>query len=135
MNYEAKARSNYFKVKDIQAFKDAIRKFSVFIELKDNAAPEKGLMIYPTEDNAGWPNWYLDEDTDDEMEIDFPAVVQEHIMEGEVAVLMSIGSEGYKYLTADGIIITSESVEYLSLNEMLMKRAKELNPNVTEPQY
>lgn len=55
-------------------------------------------MILISRAEGGWTTVGFDE-TNEEIELDLPAVVAEHLVDGDVAVLMECGSEKLRYLT------------------------------------
>lgn len=95
MNYTGVCRSNYFKVKDLKAFK-ATSPGSIEVHEKD------GFVAIFGDD--GWSSQIEDEEGND---VDFWVVewVQEHLAEGEVALLVEAGYEGQRYVVGVGHLI------------------------------
>jgi len=53
-NFYGHARSNYFKVKDVQAFEQALETVGIVINLKGDT-----VMVHPSYDNdVGWHSEY-----------------------------------------------------------------------------
>ena len=95
-NYTATARSNYFAVKDAEAFKNwcATRDLGVWQGSDDNAAR---FAIAPgaQSDCGGWPEHM---DDNDEPADDLCASLVQHLKYGEVAMLFEIDHEKLRYL-------------------------------------
>jgi hypothetical protein len=95
-NYYGNARSNYFRVKDDEAFIDAMENIpSIELIHEENGT---FVILGDDPDGAGWPSWAYDEENDTDIEIDLPAVVSEHLADGEVAIFMESGAEKLRYI-------------------------------------
>lgn len=86
-NYYAKARSNYFRVKDVINFRDWAEARNLRIVQNDDT-----FAIFSEEDN-GWPSLTLAGDDCDVIEELAPFLAA-----NEVAVLMQAGAEGARYV-------------------------------------
>ena len=127
-NYYASARSNYFKVKDVEAFKSWV-----------DSVPSLGLWrsdemfaLY-SEGEAGWPAWYLDDDGD---ELYFEVTdVAEFLTEDSIAVFMESGAEKLRYITGYAVAVNhkGETVQ-IGLGDIYeLARAKfGIEPTVAE---
>src|SRR5881394_3712007 len=93
-NYCATARSSYFKVKDLEAFKNWCRSLDIEPIDGDPTDNKKGLvaMISGTPDRDGWPGSRVN-DQDEVEGIDLAAELAAHLEVGWVAVLMEAGAE------------------------------------------
>jgi hypothetical protein len=104
-NYTATARSNYFAVKDAEAFKEwcATRDLDVWQGSDDNAAR---FAIAPGAecDCGGWPELM---DEDDEPADDLCESLAQHLKEGEVAILFELGHEKLRYLVGAATAVHS----------------------------
>lgn len=120
-NWYGTARSNYFRVKD----KDAFLKW----------ADGRGLGVFKHEDRAdlfaihggestddgSWPSYDVEGDT----EIDLVAELAQHLPKGQIAVLMEIGAEKLRYLTGVAIGINHKGrVVELTLSDIYRKAAR-----------
>jgi hypothetical protein len=97
-NWNGTSRSNYFRVKDVPAFKEWAE--SLDIQVFDNAEPDL-FGISPSEysDDGSWPTFrFGGEDTDDEY-VDIEQELKAHLADGEVCVLISAGAEKLRYVT------------------------------------
>jgi len=94
-NYVPLFRSNYFRVKDIDAWKTFVDKLGEYKVIEGNE-DRVGLL---SEGETGFPTQIYDEDDHDyTSEIDFAAEVASHLVHGEVAIFMEIGYEKMRYL-------------------------------------
>lgn len=113
-NYVATARSNYFKVKDPEAFKSWVANCpNVGLISKDDGT----FAVYSDDPDSGsWPNYRFDEETGDyDEEFDFFAGVAEFLIDGEIAVFMEVGAEKLRYCNGYAIAVHSNG-EYETLN-------------------
>ena len=102
-NWYGTSRSNYFKVKDEEAFRE-------WADSRDLEVLEKphglfGVAPSSMSEDGSWPSYYYDEDREEEYEIDFQAELIEHLAEGQVAILMTIGAEKLRYLTGYSVAL------------------------------
>lgn len=114
-NYIASSRSNYFKVKDAEAFKDWASGLSgVVVWDKEDA-----FALAVDDDCGAWPSDRWVEEANDWINIDFAQELSVHLQDDQVAVLMEVGAEKLRYLvgTAEAINAKGESI-YLSLSQI-----------------
>jgi len=113
-NYYAAWRSNYFKVKDAQAFKEwADHMPDVRVCHKDGGDDIDNADLYAVmqneyTDGAGIPSFFWDEETDESIDIDFAGELAKHLQDGEVAILMESGAEKLRYITGYAVAIKSD---------------------------
>lgn len=98
-NWYGTSRSNYFKVENEEAFREwaARRDLEIFTNLVGQLAVAPSSMS----EDGSWPSY----DYDDDVEIDFQAELIEHLAEGQVAIIMTIGSEKLRYLTGYSVAL------------------------------
>lgn len=115
-NYNSYTRSNYFKVKNLELFKEQIAKM-------------EGLDLFEYDDKhicvAIYGDLYsIDEEDREYTHDDYTKLIQEHIEEDETVFISSVGHEKLRYLGADCTIITKSDITYRNFfNEI----AKEFN--------
>lgn len=91
-NWYGASRSNYFRVKDLGAFKTWAAKHEMIVFTK----PDSDLVAISSDTEDGsWPSY----DYEANAPFDFHAELAAHLREGEVAVTMTIGHEKLRYLT------------------------------------
>lgn len=111
--YMACMRSNSFKVKDIEAFKKAIKDKQIWMNDIEVIVEDGEIILAgysPIPSNCRANDGYED--------FDFAKFIQEHLAKGEKAVIMEIGYEKLSYLNALQYIITPEKIEekYMSID-------------------
>lgn len=106
-NYYANARSNYFAVKDVEAFKAAMP--SEIGVWTDNQGLARVAIFAEGADGNGWQSHeYADDLSDEGVEIDLPALIAPHLLDGEVAILMEVGNEKLRYLIGHAVAVNSK---------------------------
>jgi hypothetical protein len=135
-NYYATARSNYFRVKDVAAFKAwCAKRYLDFWTSRDEDIGER-YAISPSEygDGAGWPHYDTDEDDD----FDFAAELAEHLVSKDVAILLEVGSEKLRYLIGYATAVQSDGrTVHVNLDEIYDKAKAAFGPNanITDATY
>lgn len=138
-NYYASARSNYFRVKDVIAFKEwaASRGLGVWEQQGEQGdTPVTLYAIYPrNDDSGGWPSGAFN--AEDELEeFNVFEELAPHLADGWVAILLEVGAEKLRYLCGHAHVISADGkVSFISLEEEALKRAKKKGQHVTEALY
>lgn len=119
-NYYGQARTNYFRVKDAEAFLAEMSTLPVQVitdEHKDTGETLYGFMD-DNPDGAGlsWSTW--DDDAEDETEVNWIDILGRHIAPGWSAILMEVGSEKYRYLNAYAVVVTETGFKELNLENL-----------------
>ena len=130
-NYIAVCRTNYFKVKDIDAFLEEMESIP---DIKVDVEKDKGCVIMGNNaDGAGWPS--MKQDGDEMVEFDLPENVSRHLEDGEVAIFIECGSEKLCYLVGYAEAINNQGErEEVTIND-IYKKALSLGNNVTRAEY
>ena len=131
-NYYASCRTNYFQVKDSDEFMEAMAAVpSIEVE-----GTEKGFVILGAcADSSGWPSWVYNEETGEDIEIDLPLLVSEHLKDDEVAIFMEAGAEKLRYVCGYAEAINNKG-ERRSINlNHIYELASELGSNITDASY
>lgn len=136
-NYYGTTRTNYFAVKDGAAFEKELEDFPVQIISQTG---EDGVTRYgfldSNVDGAGLDWSYWDHDTDDSVEIDWLGILAKHLADGEVAIIMEVGAEKYRYLVGTAIAVNNKGeTREVDLNKDIARLALELGSNVTSVTY
>jgi hypothetical protein len=141
------ARTNYFKVKDSEAFQAAMTKLDLQIwpntQSAHNALGERTEVTVPDSfalggesDKGGWPSSIYDEDTDDYIDVDIADLVASHLVDGEVAIFMECGAEKLRYITGNATAINSKGERRDIALSNIYDLAKELSDgDITEASY
>ena len=98
-NWYGTSRSNYFNVKDEGAFREWAERRD--LEIFTNLVGQLAVAPSSMSEDGSWPSYDYDED----FEIDFQAELIEHLAEGQVAILMTIGAEKLRYLTGYAVAL------------------------------
>ncbi len=99
MDYISTSRSNYFRVKDAEAFKAWCSIFHA----------------------VAWPSDYMDDD-DTLVEVDFTTELAQHLMDTDIAVLMEAGAEGQRYVAAHAFAVNSDGASVsVNIDEIYAK--------------
>ena len=98
-NWYGTSRSNYFNVKDEGAFREWAERRD--LEIFTNLVGQLAVAPSSMSEDGSWPSY----DDDDDCEIDFQAELIEHLAEGQVAIIMTIGAEKLRYLTGYSVAL------------------------------
>lgn len=131
-NYYATCRTNYFDVKDKDAFLSAL---SGVPDIEVDEGNQGFVILGCNTDGAGWPQWVWDEDTNEDYEIDLPMIVAEHLADDSVAIFMEAGAEKCRFIIGYAEAINNKfERETISLGD-IYQRARSLGSNVTPAEY
>lgn len=113
-DYYGNGRTNYFPVKNAQAFKDDINKISG-VEVISRRIDDTMMFGLVVTDDYGWPSTMHDEETDEYDDVDWEKLFKKHLRKGAVAVIQEVGSEKDRYYVGYSWAINSEG-KTISLN-------------------
>lgn len=117
-NFYGMERSNHFRVKDVEAFEDAMP--------CDVTVNEDGtVVLLPGYSDDGMLSRYCEEADED---IDLADVIKEHIAEDSVCVVMGAGSEKQRYCAGWAFAVTHDEVIGINLND-IYKVVKDKHPD------
>lgn len=97
-NYYGQGRSNYFAVKNAEAFLEEMAKYPLEIITQERDGETLYGFMDADSDGGGNIDQYFDADDGEPCDIDWETVFRTHLADGWVAVVMSIGSEKYRFL-------------------------------------
>ena len=130
-NYKGRFRSNYFGVKDVEAFQAFCEQHDLeFIE-KDSLCGF--LMNEGTEGGFQTTGW----DEESEEETDTLDELCQHLAEGQVAIVMEVGYEKMRYLIGRAWVMNAAGEStFLDLTDLAIAAAKTLTSSqVTSIEY
>jgi hypothetical protein len=112
-NWDGFSRTNYFRVKDVAAFRKTMEQYEVQVWTKDDTDTCDWFGLGAND--GDWPSYNPETDED----IWFPEILAKHLVDGEVAILQTVGAERLRYLTGYAIAINGrgEHVE-VSINQI-----------------
>lgn len=123
------ARSNYFRVKNEQAFRAAMEPLEVSV-----VNEEGKFAILSEHEYGGWAGWIFP-DEGEPIEIDHAGTVSEHLAPGEVAILMESGAEKRRYVTGYAIAVNDRNERRTVSIDSIYELAAELGSSVTRAAY
>jgi hypothetical protein len=133
MNYEASARSNYFRVKDEGAFRQWADRLGLSVAPTD-LDDGRYFAIWPF-DGGSWPSSWHNIDTDEEGQCDVVVELARHLYDGGVAVLMEVGHEGLRSVAGVALAVNAKGeTRHVALEEIYDK-ARELGTRVIRAEY
>lgn len=146
-NYEAKARSNYFRVKDMATFQAWVEGRGLTLlhsPALHGIAPtgsdvhRVGITPEDCSDTGSWPNQEFNDETGQFDDIDLYGELAEHLQDDSIAILQEIGNEKLCYLTGYAVAINSRGetaeVSLQSITE-LARRQFGSEVEITAPEY
>ena len=137
-NYISQARSNYFAVKDAEAFLADIAKCNVQL-IQDTTKDGQTLYGFLDDENSDgmdtWYAWSADDEDEDSTELTWGEFFQKHLADGWVAIITSIGSEKYRFLNGEATAYNNKGEEKFISLDTILELAKELGDNITPATY
>ncbi|ABS06128.1 hypothetical protein [Kineococcus radiotolerans] len=135
-DYHAKARSNYFLLRD-EAARSALADF----------AAATGMEVITTDDNplraglvsnspdGSWPSSIAVEGSDEVIDLEVPAHVSQWLAEGSVAIFMEVSAENLRYFIGYTVAINSRGEERTVSLSDIYEQAGALGADVTQAAY
>ena len=132
-NYECTVRTNYFHVKDEEAFRKLVERIvsECGIELFEKNDPE-GEKLFGFGSYGSLYGICKDSEEDDD-EYDEEEVLyqklQSCVAEDDAVIILTAGNEHLRYVTGDAVCITHDKIEYLDLTCLAVAKAAEMLNN------
>ena len=126
-NWYGIARTNYVKVKDVDALTKFLDGFSV--EIHTHPTMPGYVMLSPDSmsDYGGFDYQTLDEDGN-EVEFSWANDIAPHLCEGQVLIVQEVGWEKLRYLTGHATAVTWDGREtWLSIDDIYEKARQAFN--------
>ncbi len=150
-NYYGSARTNYFKVKDMEAFDTALENVPDITVVRENIPPYNTDGIVPEGfeyggvgilvsdgDCGGFPSFTYDDETGEDSELDLGELIAEHLADGEVAILMECGAEKLRYVVGWAEAINNKGErKFIQLGDIydLAEELTDKPENITKAEY
>lgn len=132
--YYESARSNYFLVKDIDAFKqelEPIKSLDIKIEKRDN----KDYVCLLNENENGFPWDAYDDILGEYVELDWEGIFSRHLQDDSVAIIMGAGAEKLRYIQGYAYAFNNKGeTKVLHLTD-IYNLAKELGTDIQKAEY
>ena len=98
-NWIGSARTNYFRVKDGDAFKAWAKAASLVVFEEDGR-----FGVYSEDEYGGWPEIVFDDDaTDAHRDFYITHELAQHVADGEIVVCLEAGAEKLRYITGSAL--------------------------------
>jgi hypothetical protein len=133
-NYYESARTNYFLVKDIDAFKEELKdvtSLNIYVERKS----DKHYVCLLSESENGFAFDYYDDSLEDYIEIDWEGIFKKHLQDDSVAIIIGSGAEKLRYIRGYAFAFNSKGeTKFLSLDD-IYEMAKPLGSDIQKAEY
>lgn len=126
-NYVSTTRTNYFHVKDVEAFR----------AFMDNGSGDN-LKLWDEKDDKGDTVFAFgcegsiygiqNEDENDNYDL-FIENLQEYIADNDAVILTETGHEKLRYVSGYSAIITGSDIQHVNLDDMALSKAREMLGN------
>ncbi len=95
-NYYGKWRTNYFTVRDSDAFLERVESIpDIEIMVNDTTV----MMMSSNDCDSGcFPDSYLPDDGEDYVDVNWAAIFKEHLVDDSIVIINEVGSEKMRYL-------------------------------------
>jgi hypothetical protein len=133
--YTSSARTNYFRVKDVDAFNKWIKQFSGLETIVQERQGTVGILFDDGVPTYRWGTIEGDEIDFNEVEIDFMEELALHLADEEVAVLQEVGAENLRFVNGYAIAVNNKGERRDISLENIYDLAKELGSNITKAEY
>lgn len=139
-NWYGFARSNYFRVKDMETFENAMSDLEVevikpFPPADDPEDRQNTVGLVGADEFGGWPSNQYNEDTDDFEEVDLPGIVADHLTDDSVAIFQEVGAEKMRYLTGRAVAINARHERVQVSIDDIYDEANALGTHITTATY
>ena len=135
-NYECVTRSNYFRVKDPEAFRKFMSR--VYGSDKVNLWEKKdkedrlvfGFGLFG--EISGYKAEEADDDDDLEEYTDYDVFLdglQQHVAADDAVIIVEGGNKKLRYIIGGAVVVTRRAIEYFDVTNIATKRAAELLEN------
>ena len=140
-NWDGLDRTNYFRVKDRDAFLAFNARCSGVTlcwqgdELAEPSAvppPEATAFAFYADDGEGWPSY---DSEGEEMEPDFVSQLIEHVADDDVIVFVSAGYEKARYATGVASAYHKGECVQISINDIYAKAKEAFGIEPTTAEY
>jgi hypothetical protein len=134
-NYYGQTRSNYFAVKDAEAFTAELENYPVKVITQE----KDGVTLYgflDNDDDGSGEIWSIYNDETEEFdEIDWADVFKRHLQDDWVAVIITNGYEKYRYFTGDATAYNNKGESRTINIDHIYELASDLGSNRTHASY
>lgn len=133
-NYYESARTNYFLVKDIEAFKNELEVFKA-LKVVESKQDNKDYVCLLNENENGFPMDVYDDILGEYVEIDWETIFAKHLQDDSVAIIMGAGAEKLRYIHGYAIAFNNKGETKMIHLTDIYKIAEELGKDVKKAEY
>jgi hypothetical protein len=133
-NYYESARTNYFQVKDIDAFKEElkdVKSLNIIVEHRNL----KDYVCLLSEYEGGFAWDYYDEAQEDYVEIDWDGIFTKHLVDGSVAIIIGAGAEKLRYVSGYAFAFNNKGETKRIALDDIYALAESLGSDVQRAEY
>ena len=123
-DYISCTKTNYFQVTSEQELRDLVSKIDCEDEIEISSSTEKGKIYYSL---CAYGSFYGIDDNEDAEEL--YKEFQRILPDGEVMAIFEIGHEKLRYVGGYTVVITNETYQYKSLQDISTTMAREITIN------
>jgi hypothetical protein len=131
-NYYGMARTNYFAVKNAMAFLEELENIPD-LETAGNSDPNAVCLL--SESESGWVWSYYDEESGEDIEVDWEGIFTRHLADNSVAIIMEIGNEKLRYLSGIAVAYNNKGETREVSLDNIYTLAEELGTTITRATY
>ena len=132
-NYYESSRSNYFIVKDIEAFKAELNGFG--LEVVSKEIEDIVFVALLADEENGFPSEVFDPETFDSYEINWADIFKRHLADEQVAIIMGAGAEKLRYIIGWAEAFNNKGESRAISLDAIYNLAKELGSEITRAEY
>jgi len=133
-NYYESSRTNYFLVKDIEAFKTRLELLTA-LEVKVEKMNGKDYVCLLNDNENGFPFEAYDDILGEYVEIDWEGIFSQHLQDGSVAIIMGAGAEKLRYIHGYAVAFNNKGeTEQVHLVD-IYKIAEKLGTDIQKAEY
>jgi hypothetical protein len=125
----AKSRTNYFRVKDVDVFRESMNTCSLTVRQSEDG---RVCVLAEDTDCGLWPTSIYDETLDDDVHVDVASLIAGHLERGQVCIIQEISYERLRSLTGWAMAINADGEERFIELSSIMSLAKELTDADTD---
>jgi hypothetical protein len=133
-NYYESARSNYFFVKDIEAFEAELNGSGLEISTKKIGDLTQVCLLADIEQAGAFFEFY-DPETFESIELDWTGIFKRHLVDNQVAIIMGAGAEKLRYINGWAEAYNNKGEKRVIGLSDIYKLAEELGSEITRAEY
>ena len=132
-NYYETARSNYFLVKDVDAFKAELKGSGLDVQSVEDDLNRVALFADMEQTGAFFE--FYDNDNFESIELDWEGIFNRHLVDNQVAIIMGAGAEKLRYINGWAEAYNNKGEKRVINLGSIYDLAKELGSEITRAEY